>query len=440
MAVEVVKIDYVANSVAFERGTRRAQESLRGLQSQITGTISALKAFAGAAVAAFSVSRISQSLLAAVNRVDELADAAQRLGATVKSLQAIRAAARGVDIDASQLDVALTKLLDTIDAAEQGSADATKALDRLGLKSWELANIPLGEQLEKIATALQKIKSESAKVAILRDMFGRGGAAVGSLLADPRFLEKATDQLRSVGALLDDHVVKNLKRADDAVNQLKNGWDAWVAKAASGLVAINDRLVEMQVRLIGSTVDTAASSNATTARWALGIPSAGLIERQSGGLVRRRGGARMPVRGSGGGATGAGWTGLIGAIQQARAPGRNIGSAIWSGINRMIWGATAPGVGARLGQAVAGIGTPFAIGNLLQRRDAILRNVPTRDILSQNLRGAVGASGFNRFGSFMGVTRVSRGVDQQQLDELKQINNEIANLRRELPGRLGLRA
>ena len=139
---------------------------------------------AGAAAAAFlalaaAAKKSFEAIKEAAVAADDLHDEAEALGATASGLVALRTAA-GKETEA--LDTGLAKLSRDIGSAIDGSEEAEKAFNKLGLSSKELAAVPLDDAFIKVAAAIEKLPTAYQKASAAREIFGKQGQKLGELL------------------------------------------------------------------------------------------------------------------------------------------------------------------------------------------------------------------------------------------------------------------
>jgi hypothetical protein len=157
---------------------------------------------------------------------DALDDAASGLGLTVDRLASLRFAAKFANVDSEQLDASLAKLARTTSLAAEGNKAAAEAFDRLGLSGAELRKLPLDEQFERVADAMQGLTNDTDKARIAQDIFGRSGAKLLPLLNQGAAAIRAQrEEARALGLTLDETQRKNIVGASDAMDKLKAAVD-----------------------------------------------------------------------------------------------------------------------------------------------------------------------------------------------------------------------
>lgn len=134
-------------------------------------------------------------------RIEQLGNAALRLGTDFQTIQVLNeAAARsGVAIDA--LAAGIQKLAVNIDKARTGTGDAAKAFDELGISQQELNTLDPAALAERTAQALQGIEDPARRAALATDTLGKAGL---SLLPGFNAIAESEQSLRRFSAAISD--------------------------------------------------------------------------------------------------------------------------------------------------------------------------------------------------------------------------------------------
>jgi hypothetical protein len=197
--------------------------SVGGISSQFSGltrfinpTTIALGAVAAAAAAAYkAVAEVRE----AMTRVDDLTDAANRLGVTFTELRGLRLSlGEATGLDDGAIDSAIAKLQVNLgQAAEEGSGKAFEALQRLGLSAGELLAAGPQRSIEMLAEKISQVEDKSLQLQLSFDILGKSGIAIAAALREsPGALEEAAKWAR-----------ENLDLTEQQVNQVGSANDAW---------------------------------------------------------------------------------------------------------------------------------------------------------------------------------------------------------------------
>jgi hypothetical protein len=205
---------------------------------------------------------------------DALDDAAAGLGLTVDGLASLRYAAKFANVDSEQLDASLAKLARTTSMAAEGNKAAAEAFERLGLSGAELRKLPLDEQFERVADAMQGLTNDTDKARLAQDLFGRSGAKLLPLLNQGSAAIRAQrDEARSLGLTLDETQRKNIVGASDAMDKLKAAVDGAALQFAGAFGPAIEAAAGAITRLTQVVVETLPRLQALAERF-FGIAAA----------------------------------------------------------------------------------------------------------------------------------------------------------------------
>ena len=161
----------------FTRAIHDARRSLDAFSKQVTGFAFPLKTLAGALAAVNFTKFVSDGLQMA----DALGEAAQRIGIAASELLQLREVAEMTGVEMSALDASLQRMTATIAKRETGTAGA---FARMGLNMRQLSRMNAAQQLEQIADAMARMRTEGERTAAAMMIFGRAGANMTLMLGD----------------------------------------------------------------------------------------------------------------------------------------------------------------------------------------------------------------------------------------------------------------
>lgn len=191
-------------------------ELVEGLGTKTGAAAAAFLALAVAAKKSFEA--IKEAAVAA----GDLHDEAEALGATAAGLVALRTAA-GKESEA--LDTGLAKLSRDIGSAIDGSEEAEKAFNKLGLSSKELAAVPLDDAFVKVAAAINQLPTAYQKASAAREIFGKTGQKLGNLIGKGEgFLNTQIDNAIRRGAAPGKEFADSGEEYERAKAELEQVW------------------------------------------------------------------------------------------------------------------------------------------------------------------------------------------------------------------------
>jgi len=172
-----------------------------------------------------------------MNRIDAINDQAHKLGMSYRDLNTIQLAL-GESSGASADDIAkaMQKLsIGVTEAIKTGQGAHADALKTLKLDAATLGGMKAVEQLEAITNAMVNIKSQSERLQLTFDLFGKSGAQLvsafdegGGKLAE---MARYSDE---VGLNLNGPVVEGINNANDSLGRLSMATQGWIAQLSGG--------------------------------------------------------------------------------------------------------------------------------------------------------------------------------------------------------------
>lgn len=197
-----------------------------GLQSGVTSVAASVSALvnpftvAVAGIAAFgaAAASIASGLSNLSAKAEALSNTASRLGASFDFVQVLDEAAKRTGLSIDEIASALQKFEVNIAKAREGSNDASKAFQRLGISQEELRNTDPTELAQRTADALAEIQDPAERAALATEVLGKKGL---ELL--PAFASLADSQaaLERFSATISDVDVERLAGVDDSFDDIR---------------------------------------------------------------------------------------------------------------------------------------------------------------------------------------------------------------------------
>lgn len=186
-----------AKSAAFKFGATLAG----GLRSIVSGPIAAI----GAALAgAFGVMKFAEGIKGAYDMGGALLDLENQTGAAGDELLIFQQVLKDNGSSAEEAVGILNKLQFALAAAADGSKIAGKGFDQLGLDAQDLLKKTPVEQFQAIAAAIAKLPDAANRTKAARDIFGRSGGRLLSVINGGGFQEAAAS-IGKQGKILKDN-------------------------------------------------------------------------------------------------------------------------------------------------------------------------------------------------------------------------------------------
>ena len=133
----------------------------------------------GVAVAGVATSGALASLVKDfANAANHLADMSDRLGIAAEDLSRLHHAAELTGVSTNTLEMALQRMTRRVAEASNGTGEAVKALNALGLSAKELSRLDPSTQFKVLADALEQVENQGDKVALAMKLMDSEGVAL----------------------------------------------------------------------------------------------------------------------------------------------------------------------------------------------------------------------------------------------------------------------
>lgn len=186
--------------------------------------------FTALAVSAVSIGAIVHKLRTVreqIKKIDDLDKAAKGINETVSNIQAISfAAGQTAGLDASVATAGFEKMAKRVAEAAMGTGEAASALKELNIDAAKLNKLKPYEQFKFLADAMEAVPHAGTRAALAAKIFDmearrlhitmRGGAEA---------IEEYKKQAEEMGILLDESMVEDATKANDAIGKLSASWE-----------------------------------------------------------------------------------------------------------------------------------------------------------------------------------------------------------------------
>ena len=199
-----VKVEIKADSSALATGLAKAQKNIQNFGKDVTTNITdkLAGAFSGAAVlggigaAAAAVIGFGKSI---IDFAGNLQDTSEQLGITVEQLQGLHAAFRGGGASAEDVDKAMIKLTDNMDAATKSTGPIRDRFDQLGISFAKISSGDPASVLLAFGDAAKNSKNPVETLAAIIDLLGKSGKKlVPDLKQGTQVLEEVSSQAKKI--------------------------------------------------------------------------------------------------------------------------------------------------------------------------------------------------------------------------------------------------
>ena len=188
-------------SAQFERGVKRVEKSMGGLDrvaNQVSKSI-------GAMIPAVTLGAVSALISKNLELQSSFGRLRDRLGFTTESLSAIKFQLEANDVSFQSATIGLQRFVRGLGEAAGGTGAAVGALKTLGLVSTELVEMAPDKAFLKTVDALSKVDNKSQQVLLTMQLFGAENVKLLQTMQDgAKGFEDAADQAERFGAVITD--------------------------------------------------------------------------------------------------------------------------------------------------------------------------------------------------------------------------------------------
>jgi hypothetical protein len=225
-----------------------------GITLSIAGVIAGMK-------------RFTSTILEHGQAIESMGETAAGIGMQASRFMALEFAAKQTGVTTEQLTQALRDFsIRTADAAE-GSGDAAKAFEKMGINAKDFLQLPMEDRLKIVADELNAMQTEAERAAAASDLFSRAGKGpMLTMLAEGSVgIQKLTEAAEKLGLVLGDDVVAAIGRSNDALDRMKSRSEGlWRQMTAELMPAVGATIEEMEKAIEYATPEEKRGSGGRT--------------------------------------------------------------------------------------------------------------------------------------------------------------------------------
>jgi hypothetical protein len=250
-----LSVDLIARVGGFEAGMKRASTAA----NQLGGRLRSVAGVAGTAAAGIFTAYAATSaafVKRSIDRMDELGEAAEKIGIPVETLSSFEYAARFGGVAFDKLEGGLGRLIKAQVEVSRGSERITEIFDALRVDAIDPltgALRPTEDVLLELADVFQKLPEGPQKAALAVEIFGKSGRdLIPFLNKGSEGIRELTDESDELGVTVTSVGAKLGGEFNDRLDQLKGAAQGAGQSVAErllpGLVAVNgplDQFVEL---------------------------------------------------------------------------------------------------------------------------------------------------------------------------------------------------
>lgn len=240
--------------------------AFRGVQGRLAalerGVTAVKRVMQGFAVGTVGVA-LGQSLKSAVDRMDDMGKAAQRMGVGVENLSRLGYAARLSDVSIEQLGTSMNKLNRNMAAIAAGDGgEAGRAFRAIGVSVTDAAGqLKSGDQvMREVADRFSRMQDGAGKTAIAMAIFGKSGADMIPLLnGGSAAMRELGDEADRTGQTISESAARNAEVLNDNITRLQGRAEGFANLLAQKLIP---DLIDWSDRLLGVADSASAAESA----------------------------------------------------------------------------------------------------------------------------------------------------------------------------------
>lgn len=213
------------------KSTKSAERGFSELDSTVQKTeksMFSLTKVAGALGTALATMQLKNYVINTAAAIDEQAKFSQALGVSYEQLQKLQFAAGQNGASINALNNGLRKLAKGASEAANGTGEALKAFNQLGIEAKALQGLSPDQIFAKVADAMAGVESSGDQAAIAMRLFGNEGALLlNTLRGGSAGLKQMGDELERIGGVISNDTAKAAADFNDQMDKLQ--------RAASGV-------------------------------------------------------------------------------------------------------------------------------------------------------------------------------------------------------------
>jgi hypothetical protein len=240
-------VKFSATDAGFTSTVSKVKESVKSMDESVEKTSKSVnssfgdmvKAGAALAVGFGAIKAVGNAIVGTLGTFKDaldlggtMADLADQTGETAGNLLILQRAFQNSGLSADQVGTSINKIQKTLVAAAEGSDEAEKKFNKLGLKFSDLQGKSPTQQFQILAEAISKLPTPAEKSAAAIEWFGKsGGKSLAFMQNFSGAVEEAKGQLGSMPGIMDQNSVR-FDDISDKINVIKGKF----LEFASGLL------------------------------------------------------------------------------------------------------------------------------------------------------------------------------------------------------------
>lgn len=210
-------IDLTANSAQMVGELNKANKNIDGFakSAEVAGRV--IKTAFVAATTGMFANMVKES----VDAADRMGKLSQRLGASTEALSELQHVADLSGVSFNTMTMGLQRMTRRVSEAANGTGEAKKALEELGMSAQSLNQLAPEKQFEVIADALAGVSNEGDRVRLAMKFFDSEGVALVQTMGDgAEGIRKMREEARRLGLTLSQEDTKAAADFNDELTRM----------------------------------------------------------------------------------------------------------------------------------------------------------------------------------------------------------------------------
>ncbi len=273
-----ITVDLAANTAQFQSEFKRAEQTVKDRMGSIAESAKQAGAAIGAALAA-GATAAAVALRSAVNRMDQIGEAASRIGIATEALSGLEWAAKLSDASLEQLQGGLLRLTKNAGDAAAGNKQLAQAFNAIGVATTNADGSLRDVEglLLDVADVFAQLPNGAEKSKLALDLFGRSGAQLIPLLSrGSEGIAELRAEAEALGLTFDQTAAEQAGEFNDALDRITAGMQGAATQIGISLLP---KLTEMAGVLqseafrdgFGAIIEGAANATIKVAELVAGI-------------------------------------------------------------------------------------------------------------------------------------------------------------------------
>jgi hypothetical protein len=192
---------------------KQAEGALSSFGRHSTQVMGTIRRFAGLALGGWGVYRVARAFADTANQLNEIGNAAERLGIGAEAFTSLKLAAELAHVEFGALTKSVQKMLVTIGGASRNKAMGKFFSEDLKLSLEELNTLQPDQMFLRIAAAIKKIPTTSGQAKAAQRIFGKGTYSImGFLRLSDEEMKSLMGEAKRLGVAFSDLDLKMIGR------------------------------------------------------------------------------------------------------------------------------------------------------------------------------------------------------------------------------------